>query len=99
MIINYTDGRFKGFRKFRYYIDFSKSRHFVDGPSFWEVREWCWQTYGPSKEIDSILDDYKYQQFDKVSHSKKWCWQSDNYTQRLYLAGPKEADWFTLKWL
>ena len=65
--------------------------------NFFAVREWCWATYGPSKEIDSWLRD-KNKSSDTISQNQKWCWHNDAYTARIYLRTNKEADWFTLKW-
>ena len=95
--VKQTDGRFKGSRYFKYYVDLECQYAETNEKNFFAVREWCWETYGPSKEIDSWLRD-KNKSSDIISQNQKWCWHNDAYTARIYLRTNKEADWFTLKW-
>lgn len=93
--IKHTDGRFKGHRKFKYFVDFHR---FDKEQNFFTIREWCWTTFGPSKEIEEILRDHSKQEFTNNSHNKEWCWHYDAYSMRIYFASDKTANWFTLKW-
>lgn len=64
---------------------------------FYSWREWCWTTWGPSKELDRFeADDL----FDGMhSSNPHWCWVNDNiHGFRIYLKGDEEAALFTLKW-
>ncbi len=60
-----------------------------------QIREWCWETYGPSCELDFwlMLDD------SAVSKNDKWCWHTNFDNFKIYLRTEKEANWFKLKWL
>jgi hypothetical protein len=59
------------------------------------IREWCWQTYGSSCELDlwmSIPDQ-------STGKNEKWCWHTNFNNFKIYLRTEKEANWFKLKWL
>ncbi len=96
VVIKRTDGRFKGYKNWKYYIDLD-ARYKKDDKNFFAVREWCWSTFGPSKEIDSWLADIKHPS-NNISQNEKWCWHYDSWTSRIYLRTDKEADWFSLKY-
>jgi len=77
------DKRHTGHSRFKYFASFS----YIDLLTFVSVRNWCWQTWGPSAELDiQGLQD------------QKWAWVHDNYNTRIYLASDKEYQWFVLKW-
>lgn len=64
---------------------------------FFLYREWCWEQWGPSKE----LNEYGYRDlFDgDYASNPHWCWsivQRVHY--RIYLRGDIEASMFTFKW-
>lgn len=86
MKIGKLDKRHKGHETFRYYTQFSFSTY----DKFIEVRNWCWQTWGPSSELD-LLSHVK-------TDSIKWAWIHDQYNTRIYLASDREYQWFVLKW-
>jgi hypothetical protein len=63
-----------------------------DAPEFVEHRQWCWETWGPSCELD-----YLYRIGDK--RNTRWCWMSDdNGRIRIYFATSNEASHFALRW-
>jgi hypothetical protein len=64
---------------------------------FWGWREWCWGTWGPSKELfDYTVSDL----FDGVlSSNNHWCWNIQDQKYRIYLRGDTEAELFLLKWM
>lgn len=95
MKVKKTDRRFKGFPAFKYSLDL---QHYGN-KNFFEVREWCWQTFGASKEIQAFDEDNRLKQFENNSHNSKWCWHYDGWTRRIYFATDKEANWFSLKWI
>lgn len=60
-----------------------------------EIREWCWQTYGPSCELEFWLRIPEGSQ----SRNEHWCWHTNFDNYKIYLRTDKEANWFKLKWL
>lgn len=93
--IKRVDRRFKGSGDWKYYIDVPKD-HVVKF-NFFEVQVWCWETWGPSKEI-SHWNIYHGRGWTDIAQNSKWCWHLDEWTARIYLKSDKEADWFSLKW-
>lgn len=81
------DKRHNGHRDFKYYVQFSS----LEQQKFVEVRNWCWQTWGPSAELDIL-------RYLQERHDMKWAWICDNYNIRLYLKTDTEYQWFVLKW-
>lgn len=93
-----TDKRHTGYGKFKYYIDIKTTdwaKHKEVKEKFFELRLWCWETWGPSRELDHFVNNLLEQPMDQNS---KWTWINDQYRARLYLGGPDEAAYFTLKW-
>lgn len=65
------------------------------------LREWCWETWGGSKEIEDWLRVNNSNTVNKsalVSQNSHWAWQNDKYACRIYLATDKELNWFKLRW-
>lgn len=59
------------------------------------IREWCWNTYGPSCELELWL-----QLSDGIQgKNDKWCWHTNFNNFKIYLKSEKEVNWFKLKWL
>ena len=87
------DKRYKGSDKWKYLIE-------LFGPAkssaFHEVRAWCWQTWGPSKELDDWLKDSS----SELIHNEHWCWKNDQYVyRRIYLREDAEFIVAKLRWL
>ena len=82
------DKRYNGYGKFTYTVDFWLTREY---PQFCEIRNWCWQQWGPSAEYDIWAKDPSLQ-------SASWCWIKDDYRTKIHLATDKEYQWFLLKW-
>jgi hypothetical protein len=93
-----TDKRMTGHTRFKYYVEITHNRSEPFGISlekFYEVRQWCWETWGASREVD----EYNSKEFAWLAdQSKHWSWVNDQYRARLYLADKDEAALFTLKW-
>lgn len=91
MIIKTLDKRMNGYGDFKYGVDFYKSK---DRP-FDEVRQWCWETFGPSTELDiwEVRDG---------TRNEKWAWDRGNYNKSfrciIYLKDDQEMNWFKLRW-
>jgi hypothetical protein len=68
---------------------------------FVEARNFCWQTYGPSIELE-IYGAVKNLTRDRI-HNPHWAWRFGSHPIKdpeegyIYLAGDKELEFFTLK--
>lgn len=100
MKLTKLDGRHAGVLHWKYYVEIAFSYGDVQARKvkFNEIREWCWITWGSSKE----LTDYDhYDLFDGLHCSNAyWCWMNDEHgRRRIYLRTDREAEIFTLRWL
>lgn len=103
-----ANGKFNCYPHFMYVltVDYkkkmsSRNENIILKQEWFEVREWCWETWGASKELDSWLTDRNLaiNEMDKlVGHNAQWCWQNDTYSTRIYLATDKELNWYKLRW-
>jgi hypothetical protein len=93
-----TDKRMNGHDQFKYYVDIKHDRNEPFGllmEKFFELRQWCWETWGPGREVN----EYNSKEFAwQGDQNKQWSWVNDQYRARLYLANKEEAALFTLKW-
>jgi hypothetical protein len=93
-----TDKRMNGHGQFKYYVDLKHDRNEPFGSlmeKFFELRQWCWETWGISREVT----EYSSKDFSWLGdQNKHWSWVNDQYRARLYLANKEEAALFTLKW-
>lgn len=93
-----TDRRHTGSDRFKYYVEIKATKHgewALAKEKFFEMRQWCWETWGPSREVD------QYTSFDesyKEDQSHAWAWINDQHRYRLYLGNKEEAAHFTLRW-
>ena len=100
--IRKLDKRYTGSKDFQYFVkpgnpllnplggfyQLTKLRYEI----FFDLRVWCWQTWGPSCEYSlwsHVSDEQK---------NKHWAWDTENTKMRIYLASDKEAAWVRLKW-
>lgn len=86
MKLKKLDKRYKGHEHFKYLATFWHK----DKEKFCEVRNWCWQQWGPGCEIDF--------HHSVVNRSSSWSWLIDEYRMNIYIATDKEYQWFLLKW-
>lgn len=92
-----SNRRYKGGHLYGYIV--LGNRFSLDQYDFCEIREWCWITFGPSKELENIIDD-NLNSYDKIiHHNKQWCWQYDEFNKRIYLYSDIEASLFTLRFM
>jgi|688.fasta_scaffold506976_4 hypothetical protein len=94
--IKQVDRRFKGYHDWKYYVDLVKSPIATE-EHFYNIQVWCWETWGPSKEI-SFWNEARDKGWKDKTQNSKWCWHLDEWTARIYLKSDKEADWFSLKY-
>ena len=100
-----TDGRFTGHTVYEYFIDCTMSFAAMQASGTWgtvnrmlaerkklnELRNWCWETFGPACELETAL------LLDRDGESPEWCWRSEHNQLRIYFK-KKTAEWYTLKW-
>lgn len=98
------DRRHNGYDIFQYGVDFTNNEEL----KFCQIREWCWQQFGPSCELD-IARKIKYsnslslqlglRDFDfEPSNKVQWAWLRDPTRTRIYFHSTKEYHWFLLNW-
>lgn len=84
MRLKKLDKRNKGHETYKYMAVLNRSK---EGDKFCEIRNWCWEQWGASSE----LDFYK-------SRNPAWAWNVDEYEVRIYIGSDKEYQWFLLRW-
>jgi len=85
MYVTKLDRRYTGSDVFKYCVEFT----WLESRKYTEVRQWCWETFGPSAEILYARQFYK---------DAKYAWMSDK-SLRVYLKTEQELEWFNLRWL
>lgn len=96
--IKKLDARYRGYPLWKYFVEPSHYTTALEmAVMFYEWREWCWEIWGPSKELNEF--DHN-DLFNGVHCSNNhWCWTNDHiYGKRIYLKGDGEASVFTLRW-
>ena len=89
------DMRFTGYPHWKYYVSASRSNTPDDRVDlFVQWREWCWNMWGASKE----LDFFYYVLGGGPCNNSHWCWNSNDDNRRIYLASDVELLEFTLRW-
>lgn len=101
------DKRYAGYPTWAYFVEkpYTVTYNYsapvnVNNPKelFLQWRTWCWETWGPSKE----LQEYDYHDlFDGLNCSNAhWCWLHDVHRPpRLYFKTDADASAFALQWL
>lgn len=92
------DRRHAGNALWMYYVERPYTVPYQDAMKlFYDWREWCWNQWGPSKELYNFPHD---DLFDgRHCSNPHWCWLTDNNKRpRIYLRTDEEASMFTLKW-
>ena len=97
------DKRHKGYSYFEFYTDWFYepwySNHALSLQRFYMIRDWCWQTWGSSKEINNWITDVNYEfQYDLHSQNEHWSWGHEDLKPRIYLRTEKELSLYLLKW-
>jgi len=98
------DSRYKGFPEFKYCIDGKSKFKGIGGKDtsrkelFYLWRIWCWDTWGPSKELNDWLEDQRDLLHIHIASNHSWCWVNDDFATRIYLRTDSELTLFLLKW-
>ncbi len=85
MRLKKLDRRMNGYGNFKYATKF---RRRADQDKFIEIRNWCWEQWGPSCELE----------FWNEQRNPAWAWAMTEFETKIYVASEKEASWFTLRW-
>ena len=84
------DGRHKGHGLFDYFVDFQTASSIprdTRRADFVEMRNWCWEVWGPAQELD----------FTGWGTEPSWAWWRDGDRASLYF-GEQELSVYLLKW-
>lgn len=96
MKIKKLDRRMNGYGHFKYGVDFTKD--WQSDSRFDKVRQWCWETFGPSVEYD-IWEELS---SPRETRNDKWAWDRGQYNKSwrciIYLKSDQEANWLKLRW-
>lgn len=65
---------------------------------FVQCRNWCWEHFGPSCEIDSYDAAVHTFAFGPEKSDPDWAWIDKNYGRRLYFKDETIAGMFSLMW-
>jgi hypothetical protein len=100
MKLTETDRRHTGSLEWKYFVSMPYNMGKTSAESktlFLEWRVWCWNTWGPSKELNAYGHNDLYD--DICCSNSHWCWLSDdNGRRRIYLRSDHDAELFSLRW-
>lgn len=93
------DRRHTGYTQWQFFIERTYSMRPLEASKmFYLWREWCWEQWGASKELNNYNDDDLFNK--DYSSNPHWCWLNDGTrSPRIYLRTDTEASMFTLRWL
>ena len=86
------DGRHNGHKRWKYYISFNGPQERAE--DFFECRLWCWENFGPSREMDETIDLRR----SPADHNIQWAWANTDYKRWLYFSSDAELALFQLRW-
>ena len=101
------DARNTGYADWKYYLinpsRFSNGTYLTSSQAnqkFYAWREWCWDTWGSSKELHAWLKDKNslINMSGLSCQNEHWVWQNNEHYMRIYLKGDEEMTLFLLKW-
>lgn len=102
-VIKKLDSRNTGYGIWKYYVNQRKSDLKLKKTlnelrqEYYLWREWCWEVWGPSKELIYWLNDNQYN-INLSSQNQHWCWLNNDIATRIYLKGDEELTMFILRW-
>lgn len=100
------DARYTGYPNWKYFVPRPNRTSLMGAATRYESmqlfnswREWCWDTWGASKELSDWQDDMiPRPDIEPVAKNDHWCWVNDTNTTRIYLCDDAELVLFLLKW-
>jgi len=78
------DKRYTGHEEFKWCVDCMSTQSMIN------IRNWCWETFGPSDEVDNGT---------ACTPGRVWAWQHTQHVTRIFLKSDAEATLFNLKWV
>ena len=96
--IRKTDSRFTGHDRYQYYVKIKPSFNESAMEEFYKLRVWCWETWGPSREVNANKPREYHENIYLDDVNMHWSWLNDEWRARLYLAGKDEVAFFKLRW-
>lgn len=81
--------QYNGYDHFKWLIECGAYDEIQNRRDLSAWREWCWQTWGPSKELLWAIT---------IKPVPVWAWDTEFRHKRLYLKGDVERTLFELKW-
>jgi hypothetical protein len=79
--------QYNGYGSYKYVIQPDRCTEVVARDLLSHWREWCWKTWGSSRELDWA-----------VTTGQVWCWSTEFKHKRIYLKSDSELVLFQLKW-
>ena len=84
--ITKLDRRHNGYTFYKYFIDPTAVYSPEKIGDFVDLRNWCWDTYGPSAELGF------------TRKGSLWAWDTEYKKKRIFLKSDQELTLFTLKY-
>jgi hypothetical protein len=81
--------QYNGYGYFKYLIQPKTFDRIANQQQIAEWREWCWDTWGPSRELLWAIVG---------APDVVWTWDTDHDNRRIYLKSDAELVLFQLKW-
>jgi hypothetical protein len=81
--------QYNGYEHFKYLIQPKSFDRIANQQQISEWREWCWTTWGPSRELLWAITGIP---------GVAWAWDTDHDNKRIYLKSDAELTLFQLKW-
>ena len=85
--VNKLTKQYNGYSSFKYVVQPDRCVESDARDLLNQLREWCWETWGPSCELEWAIPK------DQV-----WCWGTEFKHKRIYLKSDAELVLFQLKW-
>lgn len=95
-VLEQLDRRHNGHSRFKYRVMIGGEDRFDRTQNLNEIRDWCWQIWGSSGELDNSWTRHF-----KDRRTVVWCWRYD-LSERggyIYLKDDEQASFFKLKWM
>jgi hypothetical protein len=84
--ITKLDRRHNGYTWYKYYITPGNFEYHESRRLLTDLRNWCWDTYGPSAELGWNQE------------GSLWAWDTEHNNKRIYLKSDAEMTLFKLKY-
>lgn len=101
IVFSKLDKRNKGYGHWQYRVEVKPTEWPKDATphtvhQFVLQRAWCWNTWGASKTLDEWLQGYMHS-IQEV-HNTRWVWQTDDYSNKIFINNDQDLSMFLLRW-